>query len=92
MKSKVSTRLIIATAAVYVAGLIIGLFIIWMIPYARYTSYMKTLANDLAEDYLTKWSPQQSIFGMDYFLYTEDKNPVITRTQFITRDTDAGTA
>ena len=84
MKAKVNHRLVGATILIYVVGLIVGILIIWAIPYISYTSHMKTLTLDLGSDYLTGWHFDHTYYGMDYYLYSNWKTKVYSSSQFTT--------
>ena len=86
MKGLFHRRLVTATILIYILGLVIGIVIIWVIPYISYTSHMKALAMDLGEEYLTSWRTEHSYYGMDYFLYSEWGNRVYSSSQYISEE------
>lgn len=66
-------RAVLVIAAIYLACVVLGCLIIWVIPFVKNRSDLLEIAADKGEEVLSAGLKEEvMIFGMDYALYSED--------------------
>lgn len=75
---------VVILLSVYILGVVLGCFIIWVLPIYRNRSYLLSLAKEKGEQVLSAGLKEPPmLFGMEYLLFTQRGEMIYMENQFL---------